>query len=104
MTQRLLESKTGQNTLEIKIEEEDKNLSKINASIDTVNGAKKELENKNEAMDCRTHQSCLKIKTASSFRGDTVFFLFRIRKQKFLPFSICSIDRFLWRKTVKFLI
>ena len=50
MTQRLLESKTGQNTLEIKIEEEDKNLSKINASIDTVNGAKKELENKNEAI------------------------------------------------------
>ena len=50
MTQRLLESKTGQNTLEIKIEEEDKNLSKINASIDNVNGAKKELENKNEAI------------------------------------------------------
>ena len=50
MTQRLLESKTGQNTLEIKIEEEDKNLSKINASIDTVNEAKKELENKNEAI------------------------------------------------------
>ena len=50
MTQRLLESKTGQNTLEIKIEEEDKNLSKINASIDTVNVAKKELENKNEAI------------------------------------------------------
>lgn len=50
MTQRLLESKTGQNTLEIKIEEEDKNLSEINASIDTVNGAKKELENKNEAI------------------------------------------------------
>ena len=50
MTQRLLESKTGQNTLEIKIEEEDKNLSEINASIDTVNAAKKELENKNEAI------------------------------------------------------
>ena len=50
MTQRLLESKTGQNTLEIKIEEEDKNLSKINASIDTVNEAKKDLENKNEAI------------------------------------------------------
>jgi len=50
MTQRLLESKTGQNTLEIKIEEEDKNLSKINASIDAVNEAKKELENKNEAI------------------------------------------------------
>ena len=50
MTQRLLESKTGQNTLEIKIEEEDENLSKINTSIDTVNEAKKELENKNEAI------------------------------------------------------
>ena len=45
------------------------------------------IENKNEAMDCRTHQSYLKIKTASSFRGDIVF-LFRIRIQKFLPFSI----------------
>jgi len=34
------------------------------------------VENQNGAMDCQTHSSCLKIKTASSFRGDTVFFFF----------------------------
>ncbi|WP_222563411.1 hypothetical protein, partial [Streptococcus sp. HMSC062D07] len=35
-----------------------------------------------------TNSSCLNIKTLSSFRGDIVFLLQRIRIQKFLPFSI----------------
>lgn len=36
-----------------------------------------------------THSSCLNIKTVSTFRGDVVFLLlFRIRIQKFRPFSI----------------
>ena len=50
MTQRLLESKTGQNTLEIKIAEEDKNLVAINDAINKAKAEREELKNTNEAI------------------------------------------------------
>ncbi|EHI77400.1 hypothetical protein HMPREF9184_00570 [Streptococcus sp. oral taxon 058 str. F0407] len=36
-------------------------------------------------MECQTHSSCLNIKTASSFRGDTVF-SFSDKETKFSSF------------------
>ena len=50
MTQRLLESKTGQNTLEIKIAEEDKNLVAINDAINKAKAEREELKNTNESI------------------------------------------------------
>ena len=46
MTQRLLESKTGQNTIELKIDEENKNLNSVNESLHSVENTKDELESK----------------------------------------------------------
>ena len=46
MTQRLLESKTGQNTIELKIDEENKNLNSVNESLHSAENTKKELESK----------------------------------------------------------
>ena len=50
MTQRLLESKTGQNTLEIKINDEDKSLDEINESIDITASKRNELESRGEGI------------------------------------------------------
>ena len=46
MTQRLLESKTGQNTIELKIEEENKSLNSVNESLHSAESTKDELESK----------------------------------------------------------
>ena len=46
MTQRLLESKTGQNTIELKIDEENKNLNSVNESLHSAENTKDELESK----------------------------------------------------------
>ena len=46
MTQRLLESKTGQNTIELKIDEENKNLNLVNESLHSAENTKDELESK----------------------------------------------------------
>lgn len=48
MTQRLLESKTGQNTIELKIDEENKNLIHVKESLSKIDSAGKELESNNE--------------------------------------------------------
>jgi len=50
MTQRLLESKTGQNTIELKIDEENKNLIHVKESLSKIDSAGKELESNNESV------------------------------------------------------
>lgn len=50
MTQRLLESKTGQNTIELKIEEENKSLNSVNESLHSAESTKDELESKKAAI------------------------------------------------------
>ena len=50
MTQRLLESKTGQNTIELKIDEENKNLNSVNESLHSAESTKDELESKKAAI------------------------------------------------------
>ena len=50
MTQRLLESKTGQNTIELKIDEENKSLNSVNESLHSAESTKDELESKKAAI------------------------------------------------------
>ena len=50
MTQRLLESKTGQNTIELKIDEENKSLNSVNESLHSAENTKDELESKKAAI------------------------------------------------------
>ena len=50
MTQRLLESKTGQNTIELKIDEENKSLNSVNGSLHGAESTKDELESKKAAI------------------------------------------------------
>ena len=50
MTQRLLESKTGQNTIELKIDEENKSLNLVNESLHSAEKTKDELESKKAAI------------------------------------------------------
>ena len=50
MTQRLLESKTGQNTIELKIDEENKSLNSVNESLHGAEKTKDELESKKAAI------------------------------------------------------
>ena len=50
MTQRLLESKTGQNTIELKIDEENKSLNSVNESLHSAENTKDELESKRAAI------------------------------------------------------
>ncbi len=50
MTQRLLESKTGQNTIELKIDEENKSLNSVNESLHSAEKTKDELESKKAAI------------------------------------------------------
>lgn len=50
MTQRLLESKTGQNTIELKIDEENKSLNSVNGLLHGAESTKDELESKKAAI------------------------------------------------------
>lgn len=50
MTQRLLESKTGQSTIELKIDEENKSLNSVNESLHSAESTKDELESKKAAI------------------------------------------------------